>query len=306
MSKIYQFYALSEENTPQTFRYIGVTSTSLSQRFSGHKYCATHAAKRNCPVHKWMYSVYQKGGNIIYTKLTECLEDEWEITEKTLIKQYNKDHLLLNVDEGGRGVITKEKRNISGIERSIKAHEKTIVLIDPKGETFEICNSVKEASEKFNLNKTSIGNVLHGRSITCGGYYITTYSEFCADNFNIQDFINEKNNSKAKFKAIYQFDLSGNLINCFKSKRLLSKENHFSPNAILKAINNKTVYKDCYWSYASKIDQNEFKSPYKYKYDGILYKTQASLGKVLNLSACTISAHVVQHIPINGKLIEIL
>lgn len=30
MSKIYQFYALSEENTPQTFRYIGVTSTSLS------------------------------------------------------------------------------------------------------------------------------------------------------------------------------------------------------------------------------------------------------------------------------------
>lgn len=32
--KIYQFYALSEGDTPQEYRYIGVTSTTINIRFS--------------------------------------------------------------------------------------------------------------------------------------------------------------------------------------------------------------------------------------------------------------------------------
>lgn len=32
--KIYQFYALSESDSPQNYRYIGVTSTSINSRFS--------------------------------------------------------------------------------------------------------------------------------------------------------------------------------------------------------------------------------------------------------------------------------
>ena len=87
MEKLYQFYALSEESTPQNFRYIGVTSKEINQRFAGHKDCAMHETKSSCPVHKWMYSVYKKGGNIIYTKIAECSGDKWEETEKKLNEQ---------------------------------------------------------------------------------------------------------------------------------------------------------------------------------------------------------------------------
>jgi hypothetical protein len=32
--KIYQFYALSESDSPQEYRYVGVTSNSINSRFS--------------------------------------------------------------------------------------------------------------------------------------------------------------------------------------------------------------------------------------------------------------------------------
>ena len=115
MSKLYQFYALSEETTPQEFRYIGVTTKKLSDRFAQHKYCARHENKRALPVHKWMYSVYKNGRNIIYSKIDECEESQWEIREQELITKYSKQFSLLNLDKGGKGVITKEKRESDGI-----------------------------------------------------------------------------------------------------------------------------------------------------------------------------------------------
>ena len=306
MNKIYQFYALSEEKDPQNFRYIGVTSKSIKQRFSGHKYCAMHQNKRNCPVHKWMYSVYNNGGNIIYTKIAECPESIWKDTEKSLIAQYRKTYNLLNIDEGGLGVITKEKRNTSGIQRSANAHKKSIVLFNLKGDLIDICESLKEAQEKYKLNRTSIGNVLHGRSKTCGGYYIITYELFNSPNFNIKDYINNSNNSREKHKAVYQFTLEGELVKCFKSKREANINNNFNSGAIYRAIKNKTAYKDYYWSYEPTIDITNFNSIYKYKYNNKLYKTQKELGDDLNLASCTISAHIINKIPINGIFIEIL
>lgn len=306
MEKIYQFYALSEESAPQDFRYIGVTSKNINQRFSGHKYCANHCNKRSLPVHKWMYSVYKNGGNVIYTKIAECPESDWEKTEKFLIAKYKTLHNLLNIDEGGRGVVTKEKRLTSGIQRSINAHKKSIVLFNLKGELVDICDSVKAVHEKYKLNRTSIGNVLHGRSKTCGGYYIVTYKEFNEPDFNIKNVINNSNNSRKKHRAIYQFTLQGNLVQCFKSKRAANLISNFNKEAIFRAIKNKTAYKNYYWSYNSIINIEDYKSIYKYQYDNKLYKTQTELGKTLNLASCTISAHIVNSIPINGMYIKIL
>lgn len=166
-----------------------------------------------------MYSVYKKGGNIISTKIAECGEDDWEKMEQDLISQYSLTHKLLNVDKGGAGVITKEKRNISGIQRSAEAHKKAIVLLDTKGILVDICDSVNTASKKYKLSRTSIGNVLSGRSKTCGGYYIILQDTYKSPDFNVKEFIDNINNSKRKQKTIYQFNLSGELINSFKSKR---------------------------------------------------------------------------------------
>jgi hypothetical protein len=64
-SKIYNFYVLVSENDPENVRYVGVTTKKVKERFNQHKYCAVHKDKRGLPVHKWMFSKYQKGENIL-------------------------------------------------------------------------------------------------------------------------------------------------------------------------------------------------------------------------------------------------
>ena len=71
-NKIYHFYVLKSDLDPEQIRYVGVTSTTINKRFSQHKYCATHPEKCGLPVHKWMSSVYKKGGKIIIEKIDEC------------------------------------------------------------------------------------------------------------------------------------------------------------------------------------------------------------------------------------------
>jgi predicted GIY-YIG superfamily endonuclease len=64
-SKIYNFYVLTSEDDPENIRYVGVTTKKVTERFSQHKYCALHKEKRGLPVHKWMFSKYEKGGKIL-------------------------------------------------------------------------------------------------------------------------------------------------------------------------------------------------------------------------------------------------
>lgn len=65
MERIYNFYVLSASSDIENVRYVGVTTKTVQQRFYGHKYCANNEQKRGLPVHKWMYSHYQKGETII-------------------------------------------------------------------------------------------------------------------------------------------------------------------------------------------------------------------------------------------------
>ena len=256
MKKVYLFYGLSASDSPQNIRYVGVTSRSLNDRFSQHKYCANHPEKRCLPVHKWMFSKYNQGLDIICTKIDECFEDEWENREKELIKKYNEGGNLLNVDEGGKGVITVEKRNKDGIQRSIEAHLKPVSLFDKNGNLIDNCKSVNEASEKYKLNRTSIGNVLSGRSKTCGGFYIVETSLIDSD-FNIKQYINNLESTCSKRKAVYQFTLDGDLVQKFEGVTKAG-EVYGNRNAIKKCIDNKEMYKGYYWSYSNNIDINEF------------------------------------------------
>lgn len=301
--KIYQFYALSASDDPQNYRYVGTTSTSINARFSQHKYCATHPEKCSLPVHKWMASVYQKGGTILYTKIDECLEKDWEQKEITLIQEYKEKYKLLNLDKGGRGVITKEKRSKSGIERSAEAHYKKIVLFDKIGTLIEVCESVKYACEKYNLPSSAVGNVLSGRSKTSKGYFIIEYDKYIQPDFDIKKHIQDKINSTKKYKLVYQYDLSGNLITCFKS-RLNAQKEGFDPGAIYRAIKNKTPYKNSYWTNTTTIDISKFKSIYKYLYKGVKYTTLQEIANVTGLANCTISAAFREQKLLKGFLIS--
>lgn len=302
--KVYQFYALSAADTPLEYRYVGVTTKQINERFSQHKYCAMHDEKRSLPVHKWMYSVYKNGGNIIFTKIDECEEDSWESREQQLISDYSKKYKLLNLDKGESGVITKEKREKSGLQRSAEGHYKKIVLFDNVGNVVDICESVNSAVEKYGLSRTSIGNVLSGRSKTCGGYYIVTHETYIQEGFNIKEFINNLNSSG--LKKVYQFDLNGTRLAVYDSISKIVSELGYDKGAISRAIKNKKIYKDCYWSNSIDIDIAMFEKLYKYKLGNTLYKTHKELGDAVGLAECTISNKIKNNSPINGEVIEIL
>ena len=302
--KIYQFYALSEGDTPQEYRYIGVTSTTINIRFSQHKYCATHPEKCGLPVHKWMSSVYKKGGTILYQKIDQCKESEWERRETFLIQKY-KDlgYKLLNLDKGGKGVITAEKRSKSSIQRSIEGHLKKIVLIEQISKITHICNSVIEAHEVYGLSKTAIGNVLSGRAKTTGGYYVVDYNTYISSEFNIDTYIQSRNNQVKKGKTIYQYNLEGILLKTFKNQSDATNYG-FDDGAIRRAIKNKTIYKDSYWSYFNTIELKDFKSIYKYEYNGTKFRTLHEIATLVGLKDCTISNALRENRPIKGVIIN--
>lgn len=113
----------------------------------------------------------------------------------------------MNVDEGGKGVISKEKRSIDSIERSRIAHYKKIVLFNKEEELVEICESCKYAVEKYNLNRTSIGNVLSGRTKTVNNYYVVSFDTYSDSKFNINKHVQNLNDSNTTVKLIYKYSL---------------------------------------------------------------------------------------------------
>ena len=298
--KMYQFYALSASDSPQEYRYVGVTSKSINIRFSQHKYCAKHPEKCGLPVHKWMASIYKKGGTILCTKIDECTEAEWENREIYLIDEYKKKYNLLNLDKGGKGVITSEKRSKSSLQRNAEGHYKKIVLFDKLGKNIHICNSVKEACETYNIPKTAVGNVLSGRSKTSKGYYIVTYEDYMSPEFNINKYIQNKTDSTKINKLVYRYDLNGNFLECFNSQQEIKRKYGFDDGAIRRAIKNKTIYKESYWTNTNTINIIDFEKEYKYLYNNIKFRTLHEIAEYVNLKDCTISNALRENRPIKG------
>lgn len=256
------FYRLSTSSDPTNYRYIGVTVTTIKNRLAGHKYCAMHSEKRGLPVHKWMWKHYQLGETILIEQIFECEEPEWEYNEKRLIQEYrDAGYDLLNIDAGGRGVITKEKREKSSIQRSIEAHEIPIYAIDPNTmEIYKEFPSAVKAAEYFNLrSNTSITNVLNGWSKHCKGYYWVYKTDWDAgtDKINYEPCFDKISNS------IYRFDFNGNLIQKYKSGRELERVSEVSNSKAAKdAIKTKKWYLNSFWSDKPTINISEYYDVY--------------------------------------------
>lgn len=273
--QMYHFYVLSASSDPDNYRYLGVTSRTVKQRFYGHKYCAMHENKRVLPVHKWMYKHYQSGDDILVKEIHTCDKTMWKTEEKRLIKEYkDAGYKLLNLQEGGEGIVTKDMRNDNGINRSIEAHKKAIVAIDPN--TLELrytFNSIKEATAFFNKNsKSSISNALNQNNNSknytksCGYYWL--YKEDYDNNGIIS--INTNVIPKKNQQYIYQFDLNGNLINSFWNIREMECKKVISFHGLKNAISKKHEYRGYFWSYNDNINLSEYKSNLEnYKFEEI-------------------------------------
>lgn len=261
MEKIYHFYTLSSSENLSEIKYIGVTTTTLKRRLIQHRYCAKHQDKRGLPVHKWMYSVYQKGFDVIITKIDECNESQWEAKEQHLIKRY-KDcgYQLMNLDKGGRGIITSEKRSKSSLERCGIKHRRPIIALKLNGDFFKEFSSISEAAKYFRGNNLSnISNVL--RHVTKSAYgYIWIYK----DKYDEQN--NYEYNKDRNGKDVFQFDLKGNFIKKYDTQvDILKKFKTVSYNGLKSAIKNKKEYYNYFWSYNDNINIDEYLSSYNYE-----------------------------------------
>lgn len=296
MSLIYNFYVLTTSADISNVRYVGVTTKTVQQRLYGHKYCSMHEEKRYLPVHKWMYTHYQKGEDILITQIDFCTSENWEEREKYWISHY-KDlgYNLLNISEGGYGVITKEMREISSIERSRKKHEKAVIALNKDGSIYKEFESSTKAAEELNLNsKTSINNALKGRSKSAGGY-LWVFKE------NYDSNISYTYESNKNGTTVYQFDINGLLIQKFPSKRYFDTLEGWSFNGIQTAIRDKKLYHDCYWSEYPIIEVSEYEPYFKYQEldpEGNLiamYRSYEEISKKFNISHSKICTNVNKH-----------
>lgn len=299
----YYFYILTANDDPDNVRYVGVTTRTIKQRMHGHKYNAKHAHKRVQPVHKWIWSKMEKNIEISITQIDECEKSEWENREKYWVKHYRDLGFdLLNVSEGGAGVITKEMRDKSGIQRSIEAHKKPVCCINPKTkELVAIYNSVTEATEAMGLrSKSAIGNALSSitDTILSAGYYWVYKDDYDSGNYILKE-INE--HAHVKTPVVYRFDLNGNLLDSYFGVKAAAKgAGALSGNtsALNIALKNKTIYSGCYWSFNKVINVEEFENQYKYMEidsNGIevcKYRNQTEISKKYNLSTSHVCINI--------------
>ena len=165
----------------------------------------------------------------------------------------------MNIDEGGKGIITKEKRSISSIERSIKGHEIPIIALNLDG-TFNMeYESAKKAAKKLGFRTdTAINNALTGRSKSAGGYLWIYKKDYDPNKIYSYD-------PTKRGISIFQFDLDGNLIKEWDSIAQISNIEGYSKNGIRAAIKNKRVYHNCYWSMSNIIDLSEYEKYFKFE-----------------------------------------
>lgn len=94
------------------------------------------------------------------------------------------------------------------------------------------------------------------------------------------------------------------MIEVLGSKQEFHNKYNFDPGAILRAIKNKTIYKDSYWSTDTSININEFESEYKYTWNNKNFRTLKEISQEVNLAECTITNAKNKNKPVKGYYIE--
>lgn len=261
-----------------------------------------HKEKRGLPVHKWMYSKYKNGGSIIAKKIDECSEFEWEDKEKYWISYYkNLGYNLLNLDEGGKGVITKEKRSKSSIQRSIDGHKVPIIALNKDGSFYKEYDSILTATKEHNLKSmSSINNNLRGRSKSAGGYIWIYKKDYNPD-------VEYLYKTKKLGEYLYEFDLNGNLLKVWDTSYDYYKKEGGSSHSITNAIENKTIYRDHYWSKTEKIDISKYENPFNYQVldtstkEITKFRTQSEICKFTGAHPSTVSMYIKENKLIYNK-----
>lgn len=229
--------------------------------------------------------------NIEIVELAYCDQANWQKAEQELIEQYHKLYdNLLNLQKGGSGVITKEQRDIDGMERSRIAHCKKVVAIDEITQNYIIFSSITEGLQYFKgSNVQNISNVLRGKTKTAYNHIWVYF-----DKFN-KDFLYLSNKNTTQKKPVYCFDYNGNLIFKFDSLKNCCAKFKIGQNTITYKIAKKEPYKGYIFSFNKNINLLQHYPNFKYKITNLITNEISYLNyyyeisKIVNISKTNIS-----------------
>lgn len=223
--------------------YVGVHRTN-PEIFDGYIGCGvSHKDKKKNKkgfpkaVAKYGYSNFKRETLFIF-----------EDSEKGMLQAYTKEAEIVDID----WVKSPHNYNLAvgGKFTVYNNLKKEIAQYTIDGKFIRTWESISEAERCLEL--TSLSNALNGVSKYCGNFQWRLYNGDCSDIEPVQ----------TKEKAIYQFDLQGNLLKVWKSITEASLEFKNTESAkvnISNALNLRTRQAfGYYWSFKNKFDYNPY------------------------------------------------
>ena len=167
-------------------------------------------------------------------------------TEEGMKLAYEKEAEIVTIDF----VKSKDTYNLTtgGKWTAYDSIKKCISQYTLEGKFIRTWSSITEAADSLNILRGNISSCLIGKYKYCGDFQWRYYSE---DTSNIEPV-------SKKEKSVYQFDLQGNLLKCWKSLSEASKQfdnQSAAKSAIHNVCHNIThqAY-GYYWSFTSKFE----------------------------------------------------
>lgn len=220
--------------------YVGVHKTN-PEKFDGYYGCGCTYKDHKKTRLRGFPAAFRKYGKENFERITLR---EFPYTEEGMKAAYNMEAKIVNE----KWVKSKMTYNITlgGKYTIYETLKKEIAQYTLSGEFIRTWSSITEASETLGL--TSINNNILGKSKYCGDFQWRLYT---GDESNIPPV-------EKREKAVYQFDLQGNLLKVWKSASEASKE-FKNPKSAKEAIYHVCIGKTIqaygyYWSYTNKFE----------------------------------------------------
>lgn len=245
--------------------YVGVHRTN-PDIFDGYIGCGvTHKDRKKKAkgfpkaVAKYGYKNFKRETLFIYPDTQEGMKAAYAKEAEIVTKDFIKRKDTYNLTVGGKFTVYENLK-------------KEIAQYTIDGKFIRTWDSIQEAQETLNL--TSISNAVRGISKYCGNFQWKFYNGDESDIESIQ----------TKEKAVYQFDLQGNLIKIWKSMSLAAKEFE-NPTSAKSAIHNVCNGKSnqaygYFWSFKNKFEfktNKHYSAVAKYNDQGEFIESYSSI-----------------------------
>ena len=264
--------------------YIGVHRTNIDF-FDGYLGCGVKIGSYRKKDKTGLPAAIRKYGAKNFKRETLF---EYPDTKEGRKLAYNKEEELVTLEFIKRTDVYN--RTLGGKYGLITTLKKPIAQYTLDGKFIKSWESITDA--ELSLHLTSISNAILGITKYAGEWQWRYYN---GDNSDIEKVI-------PKEKSVYQFDLQGNLIKCWKSASIASKTlNPENPNSYRVAINNCCFEKvnqafGYYWSFKQKFEfktNKHYAAVAKYDDDGNFLQSYTTLKEAAQACGLKTSSNII-------------